>query len=145
VRDGGGRETRPTRAGSRPPTPCRPSWHSIAHNNVTAKRKIDRFFFEQFAYLVGKMKTVGGAGRSLLDRSALVFMNGMQTGLHAVRRVPVMIAGSCGGYFKTGRIVTPPPGTPHNGALVGLANAMDAPLTSWGDPSYGGELASMRV
>ena len=33
---------------------------------------------------------------------------------------------------------------PHNGLLVGLANAMGAPTDTFGDPQYGGELPGLR-
>ena len=43
------------------------------------------------------------------------------------------MAGSCGGYFKTGRSLALPAGTPNNGLLVALCNAMDTPVTTFGE------------
>ncbi len=61
--------------------------------------------------------------------------------------------GKCGGYFKTGRILKFPPPTdlysrgqtktPLNGVYIGLANAMGIPITTFGDPIYGGVLPGL--
>ena len=47
-------------------------------------------------------------------------MNSMRSGTHETTGVPVVMAGSCGGYFKTGRSLALPAGTPNNGLLVAL-------------------------
>ena len=70
---------------------------------------------------------VDPSGKSMLDSSVVVGMNNMRTGTHETTGVPVVMAGSCGGYFKTGRSLALPPGTPNNGLLVALCNAMGAP------------------
>jgi len=60
--------------------------------------------------------------------------------------VPVVMAGSCGGYFKTGRSLALPAGTPNNGLLVALCDAMGTPTPSgtFGEPTYGGELTVLK-
>ena len=63
----------------------------------------------------------------MLDSSVVVGMNSMRSGTHETTGVPVVMAGSCGGYFKTGRSLALPAGTPNNGLLVALCNAMGAP------------------
>ena len=57
----------------------------------------------------------------MLDSSVVVGMNSMRTGTHETTGVPVVMAGSCGGYFKTGRSLALPAGTPNNGLLVASA------------------------
>jgi hypothetical protein len=55
-----------------------------------------------------------------------------------------VLAGSCGGYFKTGQSLKP--GRIHtNNVLVALCNAMGVQRASFGDPKYGGELAGLRA
>ncbi len=124
------------------------SFHAIAKENSMGKVICDRWFQQQFAYVVGQLKSIGdGTGKSMLDSSAVVGMNSMRTGADtsdSTTHVPVLMAGSCGGYFKTGRSLALPPGTPNNGLLVALCNAMGAPVSTFGEVGYGGELTVLR-
>ena len=79
----------------------------------------------------------------MLDNTAFLAMNNMRTGLGEPTGVPAIMAGSCGGYFKTGRSLALT-NTPNNGVLVALANAMGFPVPTFGEPVYGGELAALR-
>ena len=120
-------------------------FHAIAHENTMRKVTCDTWFQSQIAYLIGQMKSITDAtGQSMLDNSVIVGMNSMRTGTHETTSVPVVMAGSCGGYFKTGRSLALPAGTPNNGLLVALCNAMDTPVTTFGEASYGGELTVLK-
>jgi hypothetical protein len=120
-------------------------FHAIAHENTMRKVTCDTWFQSQIAYLIGQMKSISdGTGKSMLDSSVIVGMNSMRTGTHETTGVPVVMAGSCGGYFKTGRSLALPAGTPNNGLLVALCNAMGAPVTTFGETSYGGELTVLK-
>ena len=120
-------------------------FHAIAHENTMRKVTCDTWFQSQLAYLIGQMKSISdGTGKSMLDSSVIVGMNSMRTGTHETTGVPVVMAGSCGGYFKTGRSLALPAGTPNNGLLVALCNAMGAPVTTFGETSYGGELTVLK-
>ena len=86
------------------------------------------------------MKTAG-----LLDRGVFLAMNNMRTGIHEFDNVPAIMAGTAGGYFKTGgRSLKLPSGTANNGILIALANALGVPTTTFGHAAYGGELAVLR-
>ena len=52
-----------------------------------------------------------------------------------VLRMPFIIAGSCGGYFNTGRYLSYTD-DPHNNLLVSLANAMGVQTNTFGNPDY---------
>ena len=120
-------------------------FHAIAHENTMRKVTCDTWFQSQLAYLIGQMKSISdGTGKSMLDSSVVVGMNSMRSGTHETTGVPVVMAGSCGGYFKTGRSLALPAGTPNNGLLVALCNAMGAPVTTFGESSYGGELTVLK-
>jgi len=54
---------------------------------------------------------------------------------HSRRDYPVVMAGSAGGVFKTGRTLDAG-GKPHSGLLISLANAVDVPTTAFGDPDF---------
>jgi hypothetical protein len=54
-----------------------------------------------------------------------------------------VLAGSGGGYFKTGRSLALT-AVPNNQLLVSLCNAMGTPVATFGEPRYGGELAVLK-
>jgi hypothetical protein len=119
-------------------------FHAIAHENTMRKVTCDTWFQSQYAYIVGQLKGItDGTGKSMLDSSVVVGMNSMRTGTHETTGVPVLLAGSCGGYFQTGRSLALPTGTPNNGLLVSLCNAMGYPVTTFGQASYGGAIAGL--
>jgi hypothetical protein len=120
-------------------------FHAIAHRNVDDKVTCDTWFQSQAAYVIGQMKSiVDPSGQSMLDSSVFLGMNNMRTGTHETTGVPVIMAGSCGGYFKTGRSLALPAGTPNNGVLVAICNAMGAPVDTFGAAMYGGELTVLK-
>lgn len=120
-------------------------FHAIAHENTSRKVTCDTWFQSQIAYLIGQMKSItDGTGKSMLDSSVIVGMNSMRTGTHETTGVPVVMAGSCGGYFKTGRSLALPTGTANNGLLASLCNAMGTPVSSFGQAGYGGELTVLK-
>ncbi len=120
-------------------------FHAIAHENTMRKVTCDAWFQSQAAYMIGQLKSItDGTGKSMLDSSVFVGMNSMRTGTHETTGVPVIMAGSCGGYFKTGRSLALPAGTPNNGLLVALCNAMGTPVSTFGEASYGGELTVLK-
>ncbi len=124
-------------------------FHAIAHRNVADKVLCDTWFASMNGYIIGLMKGITDAtGASMLDSSVFVGMNNMRAGLHDTTNIPVYMAGSCGGYFKTGRSLAIPAGTPHNGLLVALCNAMGTPApgggTYFGQSTYTGELTVLK-
>jgi hypothetical protein len=137
-------------------------YHLLTHDypkgdpQLRLKVIFETWFMEQLAYLVGRLKAIPEGAGTMLDNTAVVLVDPMGNGsVHRTSGNPFLIAGSCGGYFKTGRYIKygefgskSYDGSyrfvPHNGLLVALCNAMDAPATSFGDAGYGGELAGLR-
>jgi hypothetical protein len=80
------------------------SHHDIAHNGPTARKAtLDRWYHDQYAYLLGKLKAEKEGARTMLDASACVAVHNMEHGLHAINRVPWIIGGGCHGAFRPGR------------------------------------------
>jgi Protein of unknown function (DUF1552) len=78
---------------------------------------IDRYYVSKFAKLANMLDAIDNAdGSTLLDNAAVVWFNEFSDGLAGnVNNLPVIQAGSCGGYFKTGWTVnvdTSNPGSP---------------------------------
>ncbi len=64
---------------------------------------IDQWYAQQFANLVGKLDSFKESTGTVLDNSATVWFQEMSDGdSHNLNNLPILQAGSCGGYFKTG-------------------------------------------
>lgn len=97
---------------------------------------------QQFATIVSQLKTLG-----ILQDTVVAWVSELASGPHDMNRLPVVLAGSCGGYFKTGRYLKYAEtgmtagvkvGPAHNKTLVSLMNAMGLPDTSIGVTTSGG-------
>ena len=67
---------------------------------------IDDWYAQQFAYLVGKLDGFAEGEQKLLDNTATVWFNELSDGnSHNLNNMPILQAGSCGGYFKTGQAI----------------------------------------
>jgi len=71
----------------------------------------NRVYAEHFAYLLDQLDSVQEDGGTLLDNTAVVWLTELATGNHALNRVPNVIAGGAGGYFRPGRYVHYPQDT----------------------------------
>lgn len=130
--------------------------HEIAHRDGEAeftplKNRATQWYMEQLAYLIAALKaTPDAGGGSLFDSTAILFVNMQRSGGgHQTDNLPWIIAGSAGGYFKTGRFLPWPSGTegtniPHNPILAAMCNAMDCPVEWYGEKDYGGELTLLK-
>ena len=122
-------------------------YHSIAHRNDADKTTCDTWFQQQLAYMIGNMKAVTDpTGASILDNSLFVAMNNMRTGTHEVTAVPVVMAGSLGGYFKTGQSLALS-GVNNNRLLLSILSGFGYPMTTFGTASYcaGGPLTQLNA
>lgn len=84
------------------------SHHDLSHtdNNpekITKLSKVDRFNIEQYAYIVGRMKSLREGSGTLLDNCIFMWGSAMDNGGHQFRRLPTIIAGRGGGTIRTGR------------------------------------------
>jgi hypothetical protein len=73
-------------------------------NALDLLQTIDKYFASKFAKLVGMLDGIKNAdGSTLLDSSAAVWFNEMSDGTaQNLNNLPIIQAGGCGGYFKTG-------------------------------------------
>jgi hypothetical protein len=110
--------------------------HSITHLTTAAgvvqEEKINLFYIDRFAYLLGKLKAAKDAdGSSVLDNSIIYFTSefGDAHG-HNMRDLPVVVAGKGGGKLKAGIHVNypldPAPGT----GVDGKGNPNDTQLAA---------------
>ena len=113
--------------------------HSVSHrldnagmqgsclpNAVEMLLKIDGYYTQKYANLVGMLNGIPEGEGTLLDNTATVWFNEMSDGnAHNLNNAPIIQAGSAGGYFKTGGIVNVDPATP-GAADMSNGNSMSA-------------------
>jgi hypothetical protein len=67
---------------------------------------IDDFYARKFAYLVEQLNKIDEGDGKLLDNTATIWFQEMSDGnAHNLNNIPIVQAGSAGGYFKTGQSV----------------------------------------
>ncbi len=119
------------------------SHHELSHKGdsntagVAAFVKCERWFAEQFAYLLDALKArpdLEGGG-SLLDTSLVLWAKELgDSRLHSCRSVPFLLAGGAGGYFRMGRSLQYT-AAPHQKLLTSVCHAMGLPIEGFGDVS----------
>lgn len=92
------------------------SHHQMSHNQtkmIDDLLKVDRFHMEQFAYLVGRMKTIREAdGSTLLDNTLFTYGSGLGDGsTHQYNDLPIIVAGG-GDRVRKQQHINMPEGTP---------------------------------
>jgi hypothetical protein len=108
--------------------------------------EINKWYTEQFAYLLTSMANIQEGDSTLLDNSVVVWVNELGKGnSHTRRSIPFLLAGGCQGHFRTGQSITYA-NESHGKLLVSLCRAMDVPADTFGDPQYSdGPLSGLTV
>jgi hypothetical protein len=104
--------------------------HAITHaNQADQEEKINLFYVERFAYLMGKLKNMKEGDRSVLDNSVIYFGSEFGDGhAHNHRGVAMLVAGKGGGRLKTGLHVNYPLDPAKGTGVDGLGNPKDTQL-----------------
>jgi hypothetical protein len=91
---------------------------------------IDEYYAKKFAHLVKQLDSISeGEGQTLLDNTAAVWIQEMSDGnAHNLNNLPIVHAGSTGGYFKQGWTVNLEDGT--DTPMLGRSEALCADGTS---------------
>jgi hypothetical protein len=124
------------------------SHHGMSHNQtkmIDDLLKVDRFHMEQYVYLLEKMEAVEEAdGTSLLDNTLFTYGSGLGDGsTHQYNDLPIIVAGSGGGKFKTGQHINMPEGTPLANLWLTQANALGLGLERFADSA--GEIGAVKA
>ncbi|MEM7385828.1 MAG: DUF1552 domain-containing protein [Verrucomicrobiota bacterium] len=124
------------------------SHHGMSHNQtkmIDDLLKVDRFHMEQYVYLIEKMDSIQEAdGSSLLDNTLFTYGSGLGDGsTHQYNDLPIIVAGSGQGRFKTGQHINMPEGTPLANLWLTQARAMGLEMDRFADSS--GEIGAVKV
>jgi Protein of unknown function (DUF1552) len=128
-----------------------PAWHSTSHGDPDGAPgqqiiNMQAYLAGEFLYFIQKLKSLSDGGFSVLDNTAAVLctQNGSsQNGLtgnfaatdHFPQHSPFVVAGSCGGAWKTGRLIDLG-GRFQNDVYLSIAQAIGMKVTSVGDPTW---------
>jgi hypothetical protein len=109
-------------------SPLAGSWYELGHNpvigGVDRKRLIDQWLMQRFSELLDRMKAVTTPDGTLLDGGVVLWANTMQDGANRdAQHIPWVLAGRCGGYFKTGQVAASA-GKPTSSVLAELCRAL---------------------
>jgi hypothetical protein len=117
--------------------------HEISHHqdnpaNFAKLQIIDEWEIKQLAYMLEKMAAIQEApGVSLLDSSIVYFSSEIEDGnSHAHHNLPILIAGSGGGTFTTGRHVVSDH-DPLANLYISILQAMGVDAQTFGDNGTG--------
>ena len=121
--------------------------HLMSHdikNKAPLMTKVNTWYSEQFAYLLGEMKKVTEAGGgTLLDHTLLFWPNELsQAEVHSRKGLPYVLAGKASGKFPTGRFLKYN-GEPHNRLLTSFLNMFGIQANSFGEPQFPGTLTGL--
>ncbi|MGC4086617.1 MAG: DUF1552 domain-containing protein [Polyangiaceae bacterium] len=135
---------------SRSVSPVRFTWlgiddehHGMSHapdSDAASQQKltlINRWYAEQYATLIAKLKAYPEGNGTLFDNSLLLWCNELGTGnTHSRENAPYVLAGSAGGALSTGRFLQFDGSVPHNNLLLSILNIMGLPDTSFGKAEW---------
>ena len=113
--------------------------HQLSHHRGDEEKlakiaRIDRFYVEQFAWLLDRMRSIADGDRSLLDHSMVVYGGCISEGnQHLHSDLPIVLAGRGGGSLRPGRRLQTPDATPACNLHVALARRMGVQLSEFGD------------
>ena len=112
--------------------------HDLSHHGGDVKKHeklkiINRFHIEQFAYLLGKLKSISEGAGSLLDNVMIVYGSGISDGdRHNHDDLPILMAGKGSGTIKPGRHLKVEP-QPLNNLYLAMLERMGVSLDRLGD------------
>jgi hypothetical protein len=113
--------------------------HDLSHHGNDAVklnkiRQINTFHMTQYAYLLGKLKSIREGDGTLLDHCMLVYGSGNSDGnRHNHDDLPILLAGKGCGNIRTGRHVRYRRDTPLNNLWLALLARMNCNIERLGD------------
>ncbi len=113
--------------------------HQISHHENQAKNieriaKIDRYYADQFAYFLQRLKETPDGDGCLLDHSLIVYGGAITDGnKHDHHDLPILLAGRGGRNIATGRIIDFPSYTPLNNLYGTMLEHVGVKVDRFGD------------
>jgi hypothetical protein len=113
--------------------------HDLSHHmgdqtKVELLRKVDRYYVQQLAYFLGRLRQAREGEGTLLDASLVAYGAALSDGnRHLHDDLPTVLAGRGGGTLSPGSHVRFPQGTPMCNLWLSLAQRMGSSIERFGD------------
>ena len=121
-------------------------YHAVAHGgsgSAASKIKIDSWIYSNVANLAKQLNDTPEGEVTALDNSVIATFSDMDDGTnHFNGKIPITLTGSCGGYFKTNKVLRYK-GEAHNKLLASLCHAMGLMVNGVGAAPYAGTLPEL--
>lgn len=110
------------------------SHHQDKQDSIEKIAKIDRYYTEQFAYFIKKLKETPDGNGCLLDNSMIVYGGAISDGnRHDHHDLPILLAGRGGNRFESGKFHRFADNTPLNNLFLTMADVCGVQLNDLGD------------
>jgi len=115
------------------------SHHGSRQSNYDQLKKIDKYHMEELSDLAQKLKNTRDIqGKALLDSSMLYYSSEISDGnRHNHDNLPILLIGSCNGYFNTGRHLAFEGRPPLGNLYTTMLEAMGVSIDKFGDNGTG--------
>jgi hypothetical protein len=113
--------------------------HELSHHRSNAGHlaqiaKIDRFYVEQFAWFLEKLRNTTEGEGNLLDHSMIIYGGAIADGnRHNHDDLPILLAGHGGRTITPGRVITAKQGTPMTNLYLSMLDRMNVNAERVGD------------
>jgi hypothetical protein len=113
--------------------------HGLTHHKGDEEKiekiaRINRHHMTQFAYFLGKLKSIQDGDGTLLDHSMVLYGGGISDGnRHDHGNLPTLVAGKASGTLRPGRHLVVPKATPTANLYMSMLDRMDVHPESIGD------------
>ncbi len=113
--------------------------HQISHHEndkskMAEYQRINLWHIQQYAYLLERLKSMKEGERTVLENSVVLFGGGMRDGnAHSPNNLPLVLGGSAGKRFATGRHLVYQKDTPLCSLYHAILGAFDIPIVKFGD------------
>lgn len=113
--------------------------HGLSHHQNDDEKmakiaKIDRFFSEEFAYFLKRLKETKEGESNLLDNSLILYGCAIGDGnRHNHDELPILLAGKAGGRVKPGRHIKLEQETPLNNLFLSMVGCAGVDVKEFGD------------
>lgn len=110
------------------------SHHENKEDKIAQYKRISRWFVQEYAYMLEKMRGIKEGEGTLLDHSMILMGCGMSDGnRHDPNNLPILLGGGGNGTLKTGQHIASEKGTPLCNLYVNMLQQMNIPVESFGD------------
>ncbi len=125
------------------------SHHALSHHqnvlsNIDRLGKLNEFHMQQFAHVVGKLKSIPDADGTLLDQTMLIYGTGISdSNAHLHDDLPIALVGGRAAGIKGGRHIRYPKETPLTNLWLTVLDKMGVHVDTLGDSTGSVKLATI--